>query len=99
MINKILTTLGLRDKDKFLSIDDVFYMARMQKDTYKPNSNKVNVCIGGILILYGGITFILPTGSIMAILLGLFLISCPISIKCLLKGVYNDLKFYIGVRL
>ena len=98
-IRKLIRKIRRRYKNKFVSIDDVFYMARMQEGSYTPNKNKTNVVLGGIFVLYGSVTILLPTGSIFSIMLGLFLISCPISLRTLLKGLLGDIKFYMGCWL
>lgn len=64
--------------------------------TTSPLSNKV---IGVLCVVYGGVTILLPTGSIPMILLGLFLFACPFSIWELLKGLGSDIKYYVGVRI
>ena len=102
MVKKIVTAIkkwNEKRKNKFINLNEALYISDIQKNSYNPNKDLVNVVIGGILILYGGVTFFLPTGSIWAIMLGLFLISCPIGIKTLIRGLWEDIKFYVGVRI
>ena len=97
MINK--TIQWLRRRREFVSVEDTFFMARIQEGKYNPNTNKVNVVIGSLLVVYGGVTILLPTGSIAAIMLGMFLIACPISIRALFHGLWSDVKFYVGINI
>lgn len=67
--------------------------------TYTPSKRIVNVVLGVVCVAYGVWTIYLPSGSIWAIGLGLTLISCPLSIWSLIKGLWRDIKFYVGCRI
>ena len=67
--------------------------------TYDTKKRIVNIVLGLGCVGYGIVTIHLPTGSIWAISLGITLIACPFSIWQLLKGLYRDIKYYVGVRL
>lgn len=86
------------NKNRFISWDEKLMRERMRYNTYTPNTNKINVVTGLACVLYGVVTILLPTGSLWAISLGMFLIACPISIKALLKGFWADIKFYVGIQ-
>lgn len=97
-IRRLIRNIKRRYTNKFISVDDMFYPAHIQKGVYTPNHNKVNVVIGCLLVGYGGVTVLLPTGSIPCIMLGLFLISCPLSLCVLMRRLYKDVTSWVGVR-
>lgn len=66
---------------------------------YDVTGKKLNKVIGLACIVYGAVTIAIPTGSIWAISLGLFLFACPFSIWSLLKRLGSDIKYYVGVRI
>lgn len=86
-------------RQSFISVDEMFYNADMQEGSYKPNRNYINVGLGVVCIVVGVATWYIPFTTIPLCSLGLFLIGCPISIRSLLKRVYRDIKFYLGVLL
>ena len=83
----------------FISIDKALHNKKLLEMSYKTDKRTVNKILGSVAVLVGIITLPLPTGSIVLILLGLSIYACPISIKKLLRHGYEDIKFFIGVRV
>ena len=100
MIKKVITTIKYKWDNKMSKKRKT----QESKDSYnsisyKVSTRRVNVVLGSLCVVYGVATIFAPTGSIWAIMLGLFLISCPLSIGVLCKRLYEDIKFYVGVCL
>lgn len=68
-------------------------------NAYFTKLNKINMIIGSAFVVYGGVTFFLPTGSVFAIAFGLFLFSCPVDFVKIVRNLKEDVRFYVGVRV
>ena len=97
MINKIRDYLKRRKG--FISLREFNINYALQNMAYRTKTNKINMCLGSILVVYGVVTLPIPTCSIPAIVGGIGLFFNPISIKVLVTGLYYDIKFKLGLLL
>ena len=82
-------------REKFITIREAKRRGDTYSMRYKTKINKLNVWLGGVCVLYGCCTILLPTGSIFAIVGGLGLMFNPVSINKLLSNSYNDVRFFV----
>ena len=84
---------------EFITIREGRKRADIYSMRYKTKLNKLNVVIGGVCVLYGCCTILLPTGSVFAIVGGLSLMLNPISIRLLCSNCYKDIRFFVLTKL
>ena len=81
---------------QFITIQETKRRSKIRRNSYKPKLNKLNFCIGSVLVGLGVISLPIPCGSIFLLAGGVSFALCPIPINKLVGRLYDDICFKLG---
>ena len=86
-------------KKQFITHKEAQRNATIKDMSFMVRRNKVNMCIGGVLFIIGGVTLPLPTGSVFIMGLGVGLFFSSIPYNKFFGNTWKDLKFKVWGKL